>query len=139
MMNHHFASTQSSCTWSSPFAPWTACATFIPPSPSRVTRTAPCTSYPLPQVASTLIHLVHTLDHGYSPHHLTSPALNTKGWRIWSAVDSPHTINLTLVATTNHLGPYLIVTDKWAVRSAPILLLELLWSSISQSLGELML
>ena len=48
-------------------------------------------------------------------------------------------MDLTLVATTNHLSPYLVVSDRWVVSSAPIVLLGLLWSSLGQSLVELML
>ena len=39
----------------------------------------------------------------------------------------------------NRLGPYLVVTNRWVGKSALILLLGLLQSGLSQSLGELML
>ena len=51
----------------------------------------------------------------------------------------PHTINLTLKATANRLGAYLVVTNRWAVRSAPIILLGLLQFGLNRLLGELML
>ena len=44
-----------------------------------------------------------------------------------------------LLAAADRLGPYLIVANRWAGRSAPFPLLQLLRSGLSQSLGELTL
>ena len=41
--------------------------------------------------------------------------------------------------TANRLGPYLVITNRWASKSAPILLLGLLQLGLSQLLGEFML
>ena len=43
------------------------------------------------------------------------------------------------MSVTYRLGPYLVVDNRWAGRSAPVLLLQLLQLGLGQPLGELML
>ena len=57
------------------------------------------------------------------------PSSKHRTWIIWLAVRSSHTVNAPLVVAAYRLGPYLIVANRWASRSAPIPLLRLLWSA----------
>ena len=34
--------------------------------------------------------------------------------RIWPAINSSHIVNLPLIAAANCLGPYLVITNRWA-------------------------
>ena len=67
------------------------------------------------------------------------PSSRHKDWRIWPAINGSHTVNLPLVVVANYLDPYLVVTNRWASRNAPVPLLQLLQSGLGQSLDELML
>ena len=67
------------------------------------------------------------------------PSSRHINWRIWLVVGSPNTINPPIIVAANRLGPYLIITNRWASRSALVLLLGLLQSDLGQSLGELKL
>ena len=138
-MNHHSTSARNSYTWSSPLLhrrhllpPFlllflvSLMQLYIPPI---------CLLELLLHWFIQCMHLIMDVLH-ISP---SRPSSRHRGWRIWLAVGSPHTIDPTVVMTANHLGPYLVVTDRWAVRSALILLLGLLWLGLNQSLGELML
>ena len=114
---------------------WTAFAACTPLSPLRVGSVAWCTSYLPPHWFVQYMHSILDI----LLINPSRPSSRHRGWRVWPNVGGPHTINPTLVATANNLGPYLIATDMWAVKSASILLLGLLWSSHSQLLGELIL
>ena len=61
----------------------------------------------------------------------SKPSFRYRAWRIWPPIRGPHPVYMPLVAATNSLGPYLIVTNRWAGRSAPIPLLQLLRSGLS--------
>ena len=127
--NCHSASAQSSYTWSSSFALWIVSATSTTPYPSCGAHTVPCTHASLLEL---LLHwFIQCMD-------LTIDVLcnDHKAWRIWHTVRGPHLINPPLVASAVRLGPYLIIANRWASRSDPFPLLQLLRSGFGQLLGE---
>ena len=70
--------------------------------------------------------------------YTSKPNSRDRGWRARPAICGPHTINSPLVVAANRLGSYIIITYRWASRSARVPLLRLLQLSLGQSLGELM-
>ena len=74
------------------------------------------------RAAFALIHSAHAPDYGYPLHRYQQAQLNSrhKGQRIRPTTCGPHIVNLPLVMTANRLGPYLVITNRWAGKSAPI-------------------
>ena len=67
---------------------------------------------------------------------ITKLSSRHKGWRIIPAICGPRIVNLPLVMATNRLGSYIIITNRWAGRSAFVPLLR---PGLGKSLGEPML
>ena len=117
---------------SSSSAPWTAATSSTAPFPSLVAPATPYISYRSPRAAFVMIRSVHAPITNVLHISISRPSSRHRGWRIRLAICGPHTINSALIVAANHLHLYVVVTNRWAGRSASIPLLRL---GLGQSLS----